>query len=193
MRLARGILVGFGSLVLAGCFHTGGGGAATTSQFRLLRPPTDGDIAYLEYVVIERKEGADEINRRAWDRVDEQGLSFEARSVLESTGLRVGVTGNTVPGDLRRLIADPRTRRGHRYRTFALDKPARFLINGRLPRVEFPDPTADGPTKFTRTMVELGFDLTVREAAEGKVEVRLLDRKSTRLNSSHLGISYAVL
>jgi hypothetical protein len=172
MRRAREFLV-FGSLLLAGCVHTGGD-AANTSQFRLLRPRTDSDIAYLEYVVIERMEGADEINRRAWDRVDEQVLSFEARTVLEVTGLRVGVTGNTAPGALRTLIENPRTRRGHRYRTFALDKPSRLLTNGPLPRAEFPAPAANGPTKFVRTMVELGFDLTVREAAEGKVAVRLV-------------------
>src|SRR5258705_5634078 len=42
---------------------------------------------------------------------------------------------------------------------------------------------------------ELGHDATVAQAVESEApvsEARLLDRKSTRLNSSHLGNSYAV-
>src|SRR5258705_8956525 len=34
--------------------------------------------------------------------------------------------------------------------------------------------------------------LLLRQASEQGLKVRMIDRKSTRLNSSHLGISYAV-
>jgi hypothetical protein len=175
MRLLGGFLVGIGSLVLAGCFRTGGDVVPSSSQYHLLRPTTDTDTAYLEYVVIERTEGGEEINRRAWDRVDEQMFPFETRTLLESAGLRVGVTNDTAPGPLRRLIEDPRTNRGHRGRTFALDKPAELPVSGALARADFPVPgTDDAPARFARPFVQLGFDLTVREAADGRAQVKLV-------------------
>src|SRR5262249_28569890 len=175
MRLVGGFLVGIAALVLAGCFRTGGGVTHSSSQYQLLHPTTDTDTAYLEYVVIERTEGGEEINRRAWDRVDEQMLPFETRRVLESAGLRVGVTSDTAPGPLRRLIEDPRTNRGHRGRTFALEKPAELHVSGALERAAFPIPgAADGPARFARPFVQLGFDLTVRDAADGRALVQLV-------------------
>src|ERR1039458_6828075 len=44
-------------------------------------------------------------------------------------------------------------------------------------------------TALPRECVRLGYDLKCLKQLRGKVR---LDRKSTRLNSSHLGISYAV-
>src|SRR5438045_7188343 len=39
---------------------------------------------------------------------------------------------------------------------------------------------------------QVGCELDPREAEQGRLRERAGDRKSTRLNSSHLGISYAV-
>jgi hypothetical protein len=76
---------------------------------------------------------------------------------------------------LRRLIDDPRTDRGHRARLFALDKPAPLAVSDVLPRAEFKVPASDGvAARFGRDAVALGFDLTVRDAADGKVLVRFV-------------------
>src|SRR3989454_7605920 len=58
-------------------------------------------------------------------------------------------------------------------------------------------PRALGPGGFTeivRRLGEMGYDRvpTVTEVAQYSVRGGILDRKSTRLNSSHLVISYAV-
>ena len=93
----------------------------------LLRSTPEPDSATLEYVLIERPVGGEEINRKIWDRIDEQIVPFETRTVLEDAGLRIGIASESTPGPLRKMIDDPRTGRGHRLRTFSLDKPAPLL------------------------------------------------------------------
>src|SRR5258705_1132771 len=56
--------------------------------------------------------------------------------------------------------------------------------NWEIDRVEFSPPVEDRRTPPTFTVASLPADATVVEGSS--------DRKSTRLNSSHLGISYAV-
>src|SRR5262249_61028642 len=85
------------------------------------------------------------------------------------------------PGPLRKLIEDPRTVRGPRHRTFPIDKPAPLFLTDPLPRAEFALCAADGsPAFFARESVALGFEITVRDAPEGKVQVRLVPRARYR-------------
>jgi hypothetical protein len=161
---------------VAGCFSTGSQ-SNRSSPFPLVGTGAEPDTAIIQYVIVERTFGTDEINRRVWDRVDEQVLPYEIRSVHEAAGLRVGIANETAPGVLRKLIDDPRTAWGHRARTFALDRPAPLTVTGNLDRAEFAAPAANGGrTKFARTNVVLGFEMTVRRASEGKVLVKLVPR-----------------
>jgi hypothetical protein len=179
MRLARVLCTAFIPIALAGCLHE------ADRPSWLNKVPFlglgDADTAYLEYVVIERSGGGEDINRRVWDRIDEQIFPFEARTLLEDTGLRVGIAGESMPGPLRKMIEDPRTDRAHRGRSFALDKPVPMMLTGQLPRTEFSVPAADGSsTMFKREMASLGFDVTIRDAADGKSLVRLVPRARYR-------------
>ena len=73
------------------------------------------------------------------------------------------------------MIDDPRTGRGHRFRTFSLDKPAPLLVSGAVPHAAFPIPSGeDGTTRFARDDVALGFEVTVRDGPESKVLVKLV-------------------
>jgi hypothetical protein len=163
-------------VVLTGC-HSSGGPVGRLSPFPLVGTGAEPDTAIIQYVIVERNLGTDEINRRAWDRVDEQILPYETRAILEAAGLRVGTANESASGVLRKLIEDPRTASGHRARTFALDRPAPLTVTGHLDRAEFAVPTANGGrTKFARNAVILGFDLTVRKATEGKVLVQFVPR-----------------
>jgi hypothetical protein len=146
-----------------------------------LSPPNAEDGAAIDYVLIERPAGGEAINRRVWDRIDEQVLPFETRTLLEEAGLRVGIASESTSGPLRKLIDEPRTDRGHRHRTLALDRPAPFVLTDKLPRADFELPTADGRfARFAREGAVLGFDITVRDAADGKVLVRFTPRASYR-------------
>jgi hypothetical protein len=163
-------------VVLTGCLSSSGT-VGRLSPFPLVGTGAEPDTAIIQYVIVERNLGTDEINRRAWDRVDEQILPYETRSVLEAAGLRIGTANESAPGVLRKLIEDPRTASGHRARTFALDRPAPLTVTGHLERAEFSAPTANGgPTKFARNGVVLGFDMTVCKANEGKVLVKFVPR-----------------
>ena len=169
MRRARRWLVALLVVSLAGCFSTKEQRARWTDPFDLFAPGRETDSASVHYVLIERPVG-EEINRRVWDQVDEQILPFETRTSLEAAGLRVGKVGGTMPGLLRRLVDNPRTRGGLRGRYFALDKPFPLATTERLPMVDFPvvDPQGTS-TRFTRETAALGFDVTVREAKMGEV------------------------
>jgi hypothetical protein len=180
MRLARLLLIGLVPLGLVGCLHEADR-PAWMKRLPLLRSTPDPDTATLEYVLIERPVGGDEINRKVWDRIDEQIVPFETRTVLDDAGLRVGIANESTPGPLRKMIDDPRTGRGHRFRTFSLDKPAPLLVSGALPRAEFTLPTADGrSTKFIREQAALGFEFTIRDAPDGKVQVKLVPHAKFR-------------
>jgi hypothetical protein len=172
MRLARLLLIALLPAALAGCLHEADR-PRWFDQLPLLGGIPDGDTAAVEYVVVERPAG-DEINRRVWDRIDEQILPFEARALLEETGLRVGIASESAPGPLRKMIEDPRTNRGHRGRLFALDKPAPLAVGTALARAEFAVPAPDGgEANFARDAASLGFEITVRDAGEGKVVIHL--------------------
>lgn len=176
MRLHRVLLIAWWPLALAGCLTTSNQ-AKWFNPSPLLRPTADENSALIQYVMIERTAGTDEINRRAWDRVDEQNLSFETRSLLEAAGLRVGIADETAAGALRKLIDDPRTAAGHRARTFALDRPATLNLTEMRPQTEFVVPIAEGrTTTFAKPQAVLGFDVTVRDGGDGKTLVRLLPR-----------------
>jgi hypothetical protein len=174
MRLARSLLLALAPVGLAGCLHEADR-PTWMNRIPLLRSTPEPNTAALEYVLIERPAGGDEINRQVWDRIDEQFLPFETRTLLEATGLRVGLASESTPGPLRKMIDDPRTGRGHRFRTFSLDKPAPLLVGGVTPHAAFPMPAGqDGTTKFARDEVALGFEATVRDAPDGKVLVKLV-------------------
>lgn len=176
MRPLRALLIAAIPIALAGCLSDGNR-SRWLDPIPLLGGSTDPDTALLQYVIIERTAGTEDINRRAWDRVDEQVLSFETREALETAGLRAGTTTESAPGVLRKLIDDPRTSWGHRARTFALDKPAPLPVSGVLQRAEFSMPTANGGTiQFNREGAVLGFDITVRRGSEGKVLCKIVPR-----------------
>jgi hypothetical protein len=173
MRPARLLFLALVPAVFAGCLHV------ADRPAWLARNPFEqapvGDVAAVRYVLIERTAGGDEINRRVWDRIDEQFLPFETRTVLEDAGLRVGIANESAPGPLRKMIEDPRTDWGYRGRTFALDKPAPLALGGLLPRAEFAVPAAEvDASTFARDTVSLGFDLTVRDAGDAKVLIHLV-------------------
>src|SRR5262245_36825079 len=179
MRLAR-VLCVLLPVALAGCLHDEDR-PRWMNRISLLQPSTAEDAASIEYVLVERTAAGEEINRRVWDRIDEQILPFETRTMLEDAGLRVGIASESAPGPLRKLIEDPRTDRGHRHRTFPLDKPAPLMLSDSLARAEFVIPSSDGrSTRFTRNLVALGFDITLRDAADGKVQVRFVPRARFR-------------
>jgi hypothetical protein len=176
MRLLRGFFIALVPIVLAGCLSDD-----SQSRFRnplpLLGGSIDPDSAMIQYVIVERTAGGEDINRRAWDRVDEQVLPFETRSTLEAAGLRVGTTGESTAGALRKLIDDPRTSWGHRARTFALDHAAPLPVSSVIERAEFTMPAADGgQSTFKRNGVVLGFDITVRDGADGTMLVKFVPR-----------------
>jgi hypothetical protein len=160
---------------LVGCTATDGPRARWMDRFNPFRPAPETDTAFVKYVVVERPIGGEDINRRVWDRVDEHVLSFESRTMLERCGLRVGTTGESMPGPLRAMIDKPRADRGYRGRSFALDKPISIPLGGSVPRAEFPVPVEDGaPTTFARDDVALGFQIIVKDAGDGKVNIRLV-------------------
>src|SRR5436309_2550771 len=99
MRLARLLVITLTPAALAGCLHVAER-PPWLDPFPLLGATPDGDAAAVEYVLVERPAGGEEINRRVWDRIDEQVLPFEARSVLEEAGLRVGIASESAPGPL---------------------------------------------------------------------------------------------
>src|SRR5262245_33428723 len=169
MRLVRLLLLGLTPVALAGCLHEADR-PAWMNRLPLLRGTPDPDSALIQYVIVERTASGDEINRRVWDRIDEQLFPFETRTVLEAAGLRVGTVSESTPGPLRKMIEDPRTDWGHRVRSFALDKPAPLFVSGAIPRAAFTLPGLDGrPTSFGRDQVALGFDMTVRDGPDNKV------------------------
>lgn len=176
MRFARVLFIALIPFAMVGCLSEGSR-AKWYNPFPLLGGGQDPESALVQYVVIERPAGTEEINRRAWDRVDEQVLPFETRAVLEEAGLRAGTTGESAPGSLRKLIDDPRTAWGHRARTFGLDRPATLVLTGNLPRAEFSLRSPNGKkSAFARDQVVLGFEMTVRDGPEGKVLVKLVPR-----------------
>src|SRR6478672_2678476 len=99
MRLARVLSVGLLPVALAGCLHDEDR-PHWMNRISLLQPPLAEDAASIEYVLVERTAGGEEINRRVWDRIDEQILPFETRTVLEEAGLRVGIASESAPGPL---------------------------------------------------------------------------------------------
>jgi hypothetical protein len=176
MRLAPVLAIGLVPMALAGCLSSDAPSPWGKSR-SLLGNCVDVDTAVIQYVIVERPAGTDEINRRAWDRVDEQVFSYETRCLLEQAGLRIGIAGESTPGALRKLIDDPRTPWGHRIRTFALHRPAPLTVSECIDRVEFSVPTANSRTvPFKCDRVVLGFDLTVQEGDEGKALVKLVPR-----------------
>lgn len=185
MRLARWILIGLVPVGLAGCLHEADR-PAWMKHIPLLRSTPEPGTAALEYVLIERPAGGEEINRQVWGRIDELIVPFETQIVLKTTGLRVGIASESTPGPLRKMIDDPRTGRGHRFRTFPLDKPAPLLVGGVVPHVAFPMPAGeDQTTTFARDDVALGFEVTVRDGPDGKVMVKLVPHAKFR-DAGHL-------
>jgi hypothetical protein len=161
--------------LLTGCFGSGTSRAQLFDRLPFLNstPPTDS--AFIEYVLIDRPAGREDINRKLWERVDEQVLNADIRSSLQENGLRVGTISDTMPGVLRGMFDDPRTNRGHRFRSFAAEKSAKLLITPDSKRVEFTMPNGERePIKFIREQALLGFEITVRELGDSKVQVKLV-------------------
>lgn len=184
MRLARPLLIALLPAALAGCLHEADR-PPWLDPFPLFGSLPEGDAAAVEYVLVERTAG-EEINRRVWDRIDEQVLPFETRAILEEAGLRVGIASESAPGPLRKMIEDPRTHRGHRGRFFALDKATPLALDGFRPRAEFEIPALEGgKTSFARDTVSLGFEITVRDAGDGKVVIHLVPNARYR-DPNHL-------
>jgi hypothetical protein len=185
MRLARWFLIGLAPIGLTGCLHEADR-PAWMNRIPLLGSTPVQDAAGLEYWLIERPAGGDEINRTVWLRIDEQIFPFETRTVLEATGLRVGIASESTPGPLRKMIEDPRTGRGHRLRTFSLDKPSPMLISGVIPHAAFTIPAGEeASTKFAHDDAALGFEVTVRDGPDGKVLVKLVPHARFR-DAEHL-------
>lgn len=181
MRLARALCAAFLPLVVAGCLSDRESIAARwRDRLPLFRSAPDADTAFVEYVVAERAAGGDDVNRRVWDRIDEQGVPYETRAILEENGLRAGTIGGSTPGPLRGMIDDPRTSRGHRFRSFPLDKPAPLMVAGPLSRAEFALAGSQGPMAFAHDQINLGFELIVREAPDGKVIVKFVPQARFR-------------
>lgn len=174
MRRVCGLWIGLFVLLLAGCLNNGEKRSRWTSPLDIFGQRHDEEAATIQYVVIERPAGGDEINRRAWDQVDEQILSFETRAILEESGLRIGKVGNAMPSLLNRMVQNPRTKGGARSRSFALDRPFPLMLTSNLPRVQFPIPTADGPEQFSREQAILGIEITVKEAKDGHNSIKLV-------------------
>ena len=180
MRLARLALIALVPAGLAGCLHEADR-PTWMNRIPLLSHTPEPGTAALKIVLIERPAGGEEINREVWQRIDELIVPFETRLVLEATGLRVGIASESTPGSLRKLIDDPRTGRGHRFRTFSLDKPAPLLVSGVVPHAAFPMPSGEDRTiKFARDDVALGFEVTVRDGPDGKVLVKLVPHAKFR-------------
>jgi hypothetical protein len=174
MRLLRRLIIGLVPLALAGCLHESDR-PAWMNRIPLLRQTPQPDSAALEYVIVERPANSDEINRRVWDRVDELIFPAETLFALQTTGLRVGIASESTPGPLRKLIDDPRSGRGHRFRTFPLDKPAPLLVSNPIPHADVTIPAGEnGSTRFVHDDVSFGFEITVRDGSDGKAIVKLV-------------------
>jgi hypothetical protein len=178
MRRARRVWIALLLLfpLLTGCL----GNSTSRAQFFNRLPflnstdPTQ-ESAFIEYVMIDRPAGRDEINRRVWDRVDEQVIHTDIRIGLEAIGLRIGTISDSMPGVLRGMVDDPRTNRGHRFRSFAADKTAALIITPENKRVDFTMPNGTRePIQFTREKASLGFEISVKELPDNKVQVRLV-------------------
>ena len=163
---------------LTGCLTSGAERTKWMDSF--LQNPTDSESAFIEYVVIERPYNRDDINRQVWDRIDEQAIPFETRVVLEENGLRVGTISSTAPGTLRSLIDDPRTERGHRLRSFGLEKSASLPITAQLPKLDFTLRGEEETLQVAKENIRLGFQFTLRELPDGKVMVRVVPEGKSR-------------
>jgi len=174
MRLVRLLLVGLASVGLVGCLHEADR-PEWMNRIPLLRSTPDADSAIIQYVMVERTAGGEEINRRVWDRIDEQLFPYETRDLLSEAGLRIGTASESTPGPLRKMIEDPRTDWGHRGRSFALDKPAPMFVSRSPSSAHFALPSLNGEsTAFRRDQAALGFEMTVRDGPDGKVVLRLV-------------------
>lgn len=159
--------------ILAGCFTADSMRNRWLDRFQLFRPQVDADSAFVEYVIIERSPGEEVINRRVWDRIDEQVLPFEIRSLVEENGLRVGTISGSTPGPLRALIEDPRNENSHRFRTFHADKPISILTGPLLPNLDVSFYAGEHPpVKFAREQVQLGFQFSLQNGKDGGVLIK---------------------
>src|SRR4051812_44820857 len=155
--------------LLAGCFTADAVRGRWMDRLQLFHSQPDSDSAHIEYVVIERAAGDETVNRRVWDRIDEQVLPSEARDVLKDNGLRVGTISATTPGPLRGLIDDPPPPRGHRFRTFHADKPISLALGQPVPKADFTFTAGVRAVKFAHDQAQLGFQLSVRPGPAGGV------------------------
>lgn len=155
--------------LLAGCLTTDAVRGRWMDRLQIFRSQPDADSAHIEYVVIERAAGDETVNRRVWDKIDELALPFEAQDTLQKNGLRVGTISGTAPGPLRGLIDDPRTERGHRFRSFHADKPISLALGQPSPNVDFDFTVGDRKTRFAHDHAQLGFQLSVRPGKDGGV------------------------
>jgi hypothetical protein len=178
MRLAR---LGWSALsllllpLLTGCLGWGTSRAQLFDRLPFLNPNPPTDSAFIEYVLIDRPAGREDINRQLWERVDEQVLNADIRYVLEENGLRVGTISDAMPGPLRSMFDDPRTTRGHRYRSFAAEKSATLYITPEPKHVAFTMHNGSSePIKFAREQAQLGFEISVKELPDNRIHVKLV-------------------
>jgi hypothetical protein len=170
-RLSALFIVGCLPL-FTGCFTADAMKGRWMDRFQLFRSTPD-DTAFVEYVLIERRAGDETINRRVWDRVDETVLPFESRSILEENGLRIGTISGSTPGPMRSLIEDPRTDKGHRFRSFQADKPISLAVSEMIPKTDFTFTAGNHPpVKFQHETVQLGFQLSISEGKNGNLVVK---------------------
>lgn len=159
--------------LLTGCFTADAMKSRWMDRFQLFRSQPDEDTAFVEYVLIERRAGDETINRRVWDRVDETVLPFESRSILEENGLRIGTISGSTPGPMRALIDDPRTDRGHRFRSFQAEKPISLAVSDVHAKTNFTFTAgAHPPIKFHREGVQIGFQISITEGKNGNLIVK---------------------
>lgn len=96
----------------AGCalFETGGwtaAGLGSPDRHTLLKPLGEAPQALrLEYFVVERPTGDPLLGDQLWDEMTEMILDPKVRQSLNSQGLRVGVTTNSPPEALQKLLGE---------------------------------------------------------------------------------------
>src|SRR5262245_44353845 len=155
--------------------------ARFTEEQRVWRAVPDSFVAELTTVAT--------VTPRALVRVEGAYYSVPCRWAGLDLLVRIGATGVTIVGPEGTRIEHPRKRFGERsidYRHY-LPELAR---KPQAVRQVLPDLLRDLGEPFPAVWAQLHAAHGPREAA--RLEFTEKDRKSTRLNSSHLGISYAV-
>jgi hypothetical protein len=181
-RARIGLFTGF-LMLLAGCTYDRGSQTRWYDKFNLLGGPGP-ETAFIEYVVIDRPFGSDDINSRIWDRIDEHVIPYETRDLLSSNGFRVGTVSTTTPGTLRTMIDAPHSSIGHRFKSFAAEKTVSLKFNP-LSKAEFVAINESGQsTEFQPVDAKFGFQVTI-VPADGKSLVKFVPEMTHKDKSKY--------